>query len=98
MNDNATHDQYNTVDDWLNEFEGYSLRFERMIDECGNSPRLRAWIETAWRLGAEAERRACIGIADAHSLGTILPDATATHIGNMIAARGIEDGAEAEST
>lgn len=38
---------YASVEDWLKEAEGYSLRAERL------PPDARPWVETAWQLATE---------------------------------------------
>ena len=63
---------YVSVTEWLNETENFSLRIERLYEDAGAvgalqpddsdevkikaCARLVEWMETAWRLGAEAER------------------------------------------
>ena len=57
----AEHDDpvtYKGMNDWLDEFENFSLRRERVPD--GAMP----WIETAWRLATLAEREWCARVAD----------------------------------
>lgn len=48
---------YATLDEWLDEIENFASRGERLYEEFGPcTHNVRAWLETAWRLGGEAER------------------------------------------
>ena len=52
---------YATLNDWLGEIENYATREERLLTDFDRA--VLPWLETAWRLGAEAEREACARIA-----------------------------------
>jgi hypothetical protein len=50
---------YWSIDDWLGEPENYATRRERVPEGAIE------WIETAWRLATEAERKRCADIVSA---------------------------------
>lgn len=48
---------YHSLDEWLGEIENFATRDERLFEEFGSyTPSVREWLETAWRLGSEAQR------------------------------------------
>jgi len=78
---------YPTLDDWLNKLEGVTPRALRAAEDLG--PNWRQWLDTAWKLGSDAEREACAKIADnaeawCRSFGA---EETAPEIARMIRSR-----------